>query len=117
MFKDQAPRPTPGPAGQDGPAAPADAAAQWMQQLPRHTRPLQTALRFPHIVSGLAARWHSPNDCRPYLEQLLLDERGNRRGFPGPVASELAALKDYYDSVVHPTQQTAWDEIASHTKR
>ena len=117
MFEDQGPRLAPGPVGQGAPGAPADAGAQWMQQLPLHTRPLQTAARFPHIVSGLAARWHSPKDCRPYLEQLLLDVRGNRQGFPGPVASELAALKDYYESVVHPTQQTVWDEILGHARR
>jgi hypothetical protein len=47
---------------------------------------------------------------------LLLDDRGNRQGFPKPIAAELAALKDYYDSVLHPTQQTVWDEILGHAR-
>jgi len=99
------------------PAAPrvlAEEAALWLQQLPSHAQPRRTAAQFPHIVNALASSWQTPQRCRAYLEQLLLDQRGNRQGFPKAVASELAVLKDYYDSVVHPTQQRVWDEIVSH---
>ncbi|MBK9243903.1 MAG: hypothetical protein IPM30_03445 [Burkholderiales bacterium] len=104
-------------ARRSGPVALADSAAQWLQQLPQHVRPLQTAAQFAHVVNTLAGVWNTPQKCRDYLDQLLLDLRGSRRGFPKAVASELATLKDYYDSIVHPTQQTVWDEIVSHARR
>ena len=104
------------PGRKAGPAALADSAVHWLQQLPQHIRPGKTAERFPHIANALAAAWQTPPSCRACFEQLLLDHRGNRQGLPKPVAAELAGLKDYYESVVHPTQQTVWDEILVHAR-
>jgi len=106
----------PGAAGRAPAAQLADAAVQWMQQLPQRVQPFQTAAMFPHIANALAGLWPRPQDCRAYFDQLLLDRRGDRQGFPKAIGSELAALKDYYDSVVHPTQQTVWDEIINHIR-
>jgi hypothetical protein len=92
-------------------------AVAWLHQLPQHVRPSNTSERFPHIVNALAAVWATPARCRGQFDQLLIDQRGDRQGFPKAVGSELAALKDYYDSVVHPTQQTVWDEIVEHGRR
>ena len=103
--------------GRSAPAPLADAALKWMQQLPPHLQPARTAMRFPHIVNSFADCWSAPQRCRDFFEQLLIDHRGDRLGFPKPIASELAALKDYYDSVLHPTQQTVWDEIATAARR
>jgi hypothetical protein len=117
MFNEKRGGQEPGPAAQAQDAVLGDAAEQWLSQLPPHVRPRQAAARFPHIANALALSWARPSQCRGYFDQLLLDHRGNRQGFPKAVAAELAALKDYYDSVVHPTQQTVWDEIVNHTKR
>jgi len=46
-----------------------------------------------------------------YLDDLLIDRRGGRQGFPFDVALEIAGLKDYYETSIHPTAQTAWDLI------
>ena len=45
------------------------------------------------------------------MDELLVDERGGRAGFPMSIASELATLKDYYDLEVHPDRTNAylWD--------
>lgn len=102
--------------GRSEPVALADSAVRWMEQLPQHAQPFQTAARYPRIVNSLAGLWQSPPRCRAYFDQLMIDERGDRQGFPTEVASELAALKDYYDSVVHPTQQTVWDEIINRSR-
>lgn len=116
MFDEQGRQPASRRARQEEPVALAGAAAQWMHQLPQHVRPLKTAERFPHIANALAADWQAPERCRPYFERLLLDHRGDRGGFPGPIAAELAALKDYYESIVHPVRQTVWDEIRGHAR-
>ena len=90
--------------------------ARWLAELPVEFRPKETAARFPHIANMLSTRWMTPIACREYFEELLLDARGDRQGFPSTVVRELAALKDYYESVVFPTVQTAWDELASQSR-
>lgn len=89
---------------------------QWMAGLPQNLRPNELATRFPHIANQLAARWESAADCRSYFDEVLLDSRGNRKGLPEHVALELATLKNHFDSVVFPTQQTVWDEIVGRSR-
>jgi hypothetical protein len=93
------------------PVALSAAATQWMAELPQHVRPNQTAARFPRILDKLAGCWPTQSRCRAYFDELLLDQRGDRKGFPERIALELAALKNHYNSVVFPTHQTVWDEI------
>lgn len=116
MSDEQSQRAAPRPSRQASPPVLADSAIDWMRQLPQRVRPSKTAERFPHIANSLATAWQAPATCRAYFEQLLLDQRGNRQGLPKPVAAELAALKDYYESVLYPTQQTVWDEIVRHAR-
>ncbi len=89
---------------------------QWMAELPQHVRPNEMATRFPHIANRLASGWKTPEQCRRYFDEVLLDRRGGRQGLPGRVALELAALKNHYDSAVFPTHQTVWDEIISRAR-
>jgi hypothetical protein len=89
---------------------------RWLAELPEHLRPKEMATRFPHIANRLAVEWPTASTCRPYFDDLLLDSRGDRKGFPERVALELAALKNYYDAVVFPTHQTVWDEIISRSR-
>lgn len=89
---------------------------RWMAELPQHVRPTELASRFPHIANKLAAAWGSPTKCRDYFDDVLLDRRGDRRGLPGRAAMELAALRNHFDSVVFPTHQTVWDEIAGRAR-
>jgi hypothetical protein len=91
----------------------ARATVEWLVALPTETRPKALPVRFPRVANGLASRWSEPQRCLAYLEDLLIDKRGNRRGFPIDVLHELAGLKNYYESVVHRTPQTVWDEVSS----
>jgi hypothetical protein len=87
-------------------------ASRWLAALPQSLQPRETAARFPHIVNKLATLWQTPKACRAYFDDLLLDGRGDRTGFPGRVAQELVTLKYHYDAIVHPTAQNAWDDIS-----
>lgn len=98
------------------PAALGAFTVHWIAALPQHLRPNELATRFPHIADQLAARWDSPEACRSYFDEVLLDRRGNRKGLPVRAAFELANLKDHFDSVVFPIEQTVWDEIASRSR-
>lgn len=86
-------------------------ASVWINELPQAVRPVETGTRFPRVVNQLCRAWDKPQQCNALFEDLLLDRRGDRQGFPREVAFELAALKNYYETAVHPSQQTVWDDI------
>jgi hypothetical protein len=92
-------------------------AVRWLDELPAHARPDKTAARFPHIVNTLSTRWLDPQACLAYFDELLLDKRGDRTGFPLPIALELVQLKDFYASELFPSPQTAWDEVTRYKRR
>lgn len=91
----------------------AESTTRWMAELPQRLQPQETAARFPRVANRLAALWSLPEQCRQCFDELLLDGRGDRQGFPERVAMELAALKNHYETAVFPTHQTVWDEIIS----
>lgn len=91
--------------------------ALWLRDLPESVRPLKTCARFPRIVNRLASSWAKPEQCRAYFDELLLDRRGDRQGFPTEIAFELAALKNYFETAVHPSKQTIWDDIIQRNRR
>ena len=84
---------------------------RWLAGLPSDVRPTAMPSQYTRIANRMAQVWGTPHTCLGYLEDLLLDRRGDREGFPFEVALELAGLKDHYETVVHPTAQTAWDLI------
>ncbi len=86
-------------------------AARWLNDLPESVRPMKTCARYPRIVNRLASVWDKPTHCGSYFNELLLDGRGDRQGFPLDIAFELAALKNYFETAVHPSHQTIWDDI------
>ncbi len=57
--------------------------------------------RFSRIAQELAARWKR-GDIDAYLNSLLLDDRGNRQGFPAGVLEELMFLSSLRWQLQHP---------------
>lgn len=98
-------------AKQDAPDALDADAVVWLNELPDTVRPKRTCGRFPRIVNRLAVLWNNPERCSGYFDELLLDRRGDRQGFPMEIAFELAALKNFFETAVHPSHQTIWDDI------
>jgi hypothetical protein len=96
---------------QESAAALSAEAVFWLNELPETVRPMKTCARFPRIVNKFVSLWAKPADCSGFFEELLLDRRGDRQGFPAEVAFELAALKNYFETAVHPSHQTVWDDI------
>lgn len=82
----------------------------WISSLPFHVRPVLLAAEFARIANHLCATWHEPVSCRRYFQSLLIDRRGNRKGFPHGVLRELLALRSYYNSQ-HPTPECAWETV------
>ncbi|WP_455285843.1 hypothetical protein [Cupriavidus necator] len=76
----------------------------WFLRLPDHVQPYQLAWQYPRIVNMLAARWGQVIGCRHYLNSLLFDERGTRRGFSFEIVQEISMLREYFDSLYRPHQ-------------
>jgi len=80
----------------------------WAAKLPRDIRPLALLRSFPRIANLLAASWTEPTAFRLRIDELVVDFRGNRQGFPPEVMEELFALRAYYEDM-HPTDRKRWD--------
>jgi len=87
-----------------------DETSRWLASLPANIRPLACARRFPRIVNSIADLWRRVRQCEEYLDSLMLDDRGNRAGFPLDVAKELIALRSYYADL-HPKGEDAWELV------
>ena len=81
----------------------------WLESLPMSVRPVALANKYPRIANRFALLWKQPRKCDVYFENLLVDERGGRQGFPQSVALELVTLKTHYQTVVFPVNRTVWD--------
>ncbi len=88
-----------------------EAASGFMEGLPDDLRPYTLARSFPRIVNKMAELWRRPAQLDAYFDELLVDERGGRQGFPLTVLFEITALKDHYQTAVFPRQVEAgsWD--------
>ena len=68
----------------------------WIANLPDEVRPLALLRQFPRIANVVARAWNDAAEIQAVLEDLLIDRRGGRRGFPLDVTEELLVLRDYY---------------------
>jgi hypothetical protein len=59
-------------------------------------RPKELATRYPRIVNQIARSWRLPTQLDRYLQELLMDTRGNRQGFPLKIVMELSTLREHY---------------------
>jgi hypothetical protein len=87
-----------------------DAAAAWIAELPPSVQPRQLALRYARLANRLCETWTTPARCERLLDDLMIDRRGGRRGFPLALANELAALREYYFRMHH-TSGSAWEHV------
>jgi hypothetical protein len=86
---------------------------QLLQSLDKLVLPIHLASRFPRVLNEIARLWRRPAHLDRYFDDLLIDKRGGRQGFPFAVAAELAGLKDYYQTEVYPKRQCVWQNVYS----
>lgn len=84
----------------------------------RTPRELEKA--FPHILDRIALLWGTP-ELETYLQRLMLDDRGNRSGFPPEVMRELAFLFElsikYRAKGIGIRKTDPWDVLANGSNR
>ena len=66
----------------------------WAEDLPSSVKPTALLRQYARIANVLAATWDDPKALSPYMDGLLRDNRGNRKGFPPDILSELLALRE-----------------------
>lgn len=87
---------------------------KWIASMPLKLRPYQLARQFPRIANRLAETWSRPEICERYLDELIMDSRGGRKGFPPEVATEIAALKAHFMRVAATVQYGVWSNRLPH---
>ncbi|MDB5820663.1 MAG: hypothetical protein JWQ11_4303 [Rhizobacter sp.] len=68
----------------------------WKTSIPTSIRPHELCAQYPRIANRLALCWNDALLTERVFDDLLLDRRGKRKGFPGEVASELLHLRVFY---------------------
>ena len=68
----------------------------WAASLPPEVRPVEVLRGYARIANLLASMWDDRESTYRYFDELLVDKRGTRQGFPPLVAAELARLKAHY---------------------
>jgi hypothetical protein len=69
----------------------------WLRKLPAGRRPLRLCCRFPRVANRIAWCWNDRILTEQVLEDLLVDRRGGREGFPRGVVVELRRLREFND--------------------
>lgn len=87
-----------------------DEASAWIAELPESVQPRQLALRYARLANRLCKAWKEAPKCEHLLDDLMMDRRGGRKGFPLQVANELATLRDYYFRLHH-QGGSAWEQV------
>ena len=80
----------------------------WAAKLPPDVRPTVLLRTYGRIANMLAATWTDPPAFLRCVDELFVDRRGDRKGFPPEVMEELFALRAYYEDL-HPSDQRRWD--------
>ena len=86
------------------------ATIQWILKLPPHVQPRHLQVKYPRIANRMAALWDDQASCESFMDDLLTDKRGGRKGFPLEVAQEVASLRDFHFRLHH-KDKVAWDHV------
>jgi len=75
----------------------------WLEALPSTVRPIALAGIYPRIVKKIMRLWSDDAALKAYLDELAIDRRGGRIGFPPKVATEILRLQVFiHQRVVTP---------------
>ncbi len=65
----------------------------WRDSLQQQHRPTQLCALFPRVANRLALCWNDAVLASRVLDELVVDKRRNRAGFPREVSQELIRLR------------------------
>lgn len=68
-------------------------AHSWARKFPLQSRPLELCNVYPRVANRIAECWDDVAATEVVLDDLLVDHRGGRNGFPAQIAIELLRLQ------------------------
>ena len=68
---------------------------KWLDALPRRVQPHSLCESYPRVANLIAATWEDTESLRIYFDELLIDRRGGRKGFPPDVSNDLRTLRSH----------------------
>jgi hypothetical protein len=71
--------------------------ATWVSSLPVEIQPLTLLQKLPRIANRLARLWQDDEGLQIYFDDILVDRRGGRQGFPPDIRHEILVLREYWD--------------------
>ena len=81
---------------------------KWLDALPRRVQPHALCTFYPRVANLIAAMWADTEALRAYFDELLVDRRRGRRGFPLDVFDDLRVLREYHVAS-NPHATGKWD--------
>jgi len=72
---------------------------------------MTTARQYSRIVNRIGDLWGNCEYTRLYLQSLLLDRRGGRKGLPPNVRQEIEVLQQYYFEHLSGLPALLWNAI------
>ncbi|NUZ06480.1 hypothetical protein [Piscinibacter koreensis] len=72
-------------------------ASAWAESLPGRLQPVALCRDYPRVANRIALCWNDPVLAESVFSDLLVDRRGNRRGFPGAVMADLLRLHGLHE--------------------
>jgi len=71
---------------------------RWAESLPPEMKPASLLAMYPRLANRVARAWRDANDVQDVLDDLLIDRRGGRQGFPTPVHADLVRLRSLIEA-------------------
>ena len=70
---------------------------RWIHSIPSSLHPKQLCRNHPHLANRLALCWGDALRVQAFIDDVLIDKRGNRQGVSERVRTELLRLKKFHD--------------------
>lgn len=68
----------------------------WLRRVPPRIHPRHLCRYHPHLANRLAQCWGDRNRVEQFVDDLLVDRRGGRKGLSARVATELMCLERFH---------------------
>jgi len=82
----------------------------WVKGLPPSVKPTALLRQYARIANVLAATWNDHKALSSYMNCLVRDDRGNRKGLPPEILREIRALREYH-ATINAEQSSTWTVI------
>ena len=68
----------------------------WLRGIPNGIHPKQLCRHYPRIANRIAVNWQHLHVIDRLLTELMVDKRGDRKGFPPRIRQEIERLYSYH---------------------